>query len=246
MKKLWLLPLFALLAMTITALPATAASFGSSVDVSTDSDVLNLGNTALAFDVTDYLGNTGPTEVNGVYFSGSLGTLTSVDLSLGNFPNADDNGVANTYDGSPALGTMSSDYIHILDDNLYNANSPNPSTITLSNLKPYESYELQLFDGTNGTGPGTEGVSDGLASGTLDYNNAPSYASYIIETFTTSANTSEVIDITDGPAQGGSTFGILDALNLQEVPEPSTYALILGGLAFLGICVRRKISRIRA
>jgi hypothetical protein len=171
-----------------------------------------------------------------------------VDLALGNLPNSDNNGVANGYDGSPSLSTMSANYIYILDDNIYNAGSSTPSTLTFSNLKPNESYELQIFDGTNGVGPGTEGVSDGTASGTLDYNNAPSYASYIIETFTTSTSTTESINIADGPAQGGGTFAIIDAVNLQDAgaaPEPSTYAMMLGGLAVLGFCVRRKISRIQ-
>ena len=29
-------------------------------------------------------------------------------------------------------------------------------------------------------------------------------------------------------------------VDFKEVPEPSTYALMIGGLAFLGYCVRRK------
>jgi hypothetical protein len=142
---------------------------------------------------------------------------------------------------------MSANYVYILDDNRYNVNSPNPSTLTFTNLKPNESYKLQIFDGTNGTGPGTEGVSDGSASGILDYNNAPSYASYITETFTTSANTSELVDITDGFApDANASFAIIDAVNLRdlgEAPEPSTYALMLGGLALLGFCIRRTSVR---
>jgi hypothetical protein len=40
----------------------------------------------------------------------------------------------------------------------------------------------------------------------------------------------------------GSTVSFSDVTLVYAVPEPSTYALMLGGLAFLGFCVRRKLA----
>jgi hypothetical protein len=45
-------------------------------------------------------------------------------------------------------------------------------------------------------------------------------------------------NVTGAPASNGA--GFLNDIVVREVPEPSTYALMLGGLAFLGFCIRRK------
>jgi hypothetical protein len=41
----------------------------------------------------------------------------------------------------------------------------------------------------------------------------------------------------DGPA----AFTTQVDATVTELPEPSTYAMMLGGLALLGFCVRRKL-----
>jgi hypothetical protein len=51
----------------------------------------------------------------------------------------------------------------------------------------------------------------------------------------------ENLTIQLGTASGGQTQASFDDVRLHEseVPEPSTYAMLLAGLAFLGLCVRR-------
>jgi hypothetical protein len=50
-----------------------------------------------------------------------------------------------------------------------------------------------------------------------------------------------------GTVGGGRDDGMLGVAEMQVVqtPEPSTYALMLGGLAFLAFCVRRKNSAVK-
>jgi hypothetical protein len=44
------------------------------------------------------------------------------------------------------------------------------------------------------------------------------------------------------PSQSLSNISYIGALSFQEVPEPSTYAMMLGGLVLLGVCVRRRVA----
>jgi len=62
-------------------------------------------------------------------------------------------------------------------------------------------------------------------------------SSYVVGTFTADATTASFSTITNVNA-----FTVISDVSLREVtvPEPSTYAMMLGGLALLGFCVRRR------
>jgi hypothetical protein len=51
---------------------------------------------------------------------------------------------------------------------------------------------------------------------------------------------------TPNPTPFGATPLIFSGLAIQEAPEPSTYALMIGGLALLGFCIRRKSAATKA
>jgi hypothetical protein len=204
---------------------AEAQIFTASIPVAADSDVFNSGQTALAFDFG------GTNTVNGVNFSSSLTGPTGVTFSYGTgFPAGDNNGV------NPVVG-MSASYISVVTNLQYNGGGT--GILTLGNLSIGQAYVLQLFAGTNGLGQlGSETVTDGTKSGLLlfDGNGGTTDAFYIDETFKA---TSAIETITVGPP-GNTGFILFSAANLQEIPEPSTYAMMLGGLAFLGFCLRRR------
>jgi len=50
----------------------------------------------------------------------------------------------------------------------------------------------------------------------------------------------DTLDI--GYVGGNSRYGYVGGVSFAQAPEPSTYAMILAGMAFLGFCLRRKIA----
>jgi hypothetical protein len=50
---------------------------------------------------------------------------------------------------------------------------------------------------------------------------------------------------TGADANSTSGFMAINELQIEATPEPSTYALMLGGLAFLGFCLRRKTTLVK-
>ena len=166
--------------------------------------------------------------VNGVTFGGSL-TQGGISLSDSAFTGGGTNGVT----AVPA--TMSSAYQSVLQDLVYTGGA---TSFSLTGLTPGHTYDLQLFSGS--TGPtGTQTLNDGASIGYLDYNMGPSSNSFVIDQFVATTGGTETI----GYAAG--TYDIINAVNVRDlgiiVPEPSTYALMLGGLAVLAFCIRPQV-----
>jgi hypothetical protein len=103
---------------------------------------------------------------------------------------------------------------------------------------------LTFSDGTPGTATtDVHLVENGtsLFSGTITP--GPTTATYSTPTPLTLAfgATLDFVVGNGGNGYGGDTTSLV--ATITEIPEPSTYALMLGGLAFLGLCVRRKTLR---
>jgi hypothetical protein len=83
-----------------------------------------------------------------------------------------------------------------------------------------DTYDISIF---------RNGRTEAAVFTDLAFNNAVSnFATIAFQDFAGGANTSEFY---------------IDNISVTVVPEPGTYALILGGLALLGIIVRRRLSR---
>jgi hypothetical protein len=232
-----------------------AQTFGSSTEATTDTDVYNAGTgkTAFAFDYNDLFNDT-TTTVNGVTFTGDADdTATGVSLSLTNLSLAlatFQDGAHNGVDTSGLASGATANYAAILTSLAY-GNNGEPAKLTLSGLKAGDTYQLQIFAGTEGA-DGSESVTDVTTvpgptppspAGNLDYgsNAGDSDAAFIDESFTATSGGTETINI--DAAQGD--YLILNAVNLQitATPEPATYAMLLGGLGCLIFLARRKSLR---
>jgi len=231
--------LLAVAVLSTLAGTAHAQTFGPSTSASKDSDVFNGGTdaTVLAWDFSDSEQHT-TTTVNNVVFSGDQDNA-GVDFSYVLGGARDQNGVN---DMALASTGGSANYAYILQHLAYGGG---PASLTFTGLTPGEAYELQVFAGGGQSAPETltdastiPGPSPASPSGTLDYGAAynPAVAGFIDETFRAPVGGTETIDLT-----GGGLL-IVSAVNLQVLPEPSTYAMLLGGLALLGFCVRRKLA----
>jgi hypothetical protein len=229
-----------LLATAAFSIPAHAQLFGTSTSATQDSDVYTgAGGTALAWDFSDYNSST-TTVVNGVTFSGDLDNATTGVDFIFELPNAghDQNGVDDT---ALAASGGSSNYAYVLQHLDYTTTTPD--SLTFTGLQAGESYELQIFAGGGASGPETfTDVSTSLSgpSGTLYYGASynPAVAAFIDESFTAPVGGTETLDI----ASPG--YIIVSAVNLQVVPEPSTYAMLFGGLGCLIFLARRKSLRL--
>lgn len=226
--------LLSILLTVVVFMPSARAQFFySNVAVTQDSDVLTDGTTVLAFDLHDSA--THITSVNGVAFSGSYiqnGVTFATTLS------------SDTTAGAVQQSGMTTNFENILTTNGYHLAS---GSFTLSNLTPGASYELQIFAASTGGAQGTETLTDGsangvLAFGTLFASGTPSAADYIIETFTANISGTETISVAD---KANTNAVVFNAVNLRElpVPEPGTWALMIGGLAVLfGVQRSRKLN----
>ena len=230
------------------------------VTVTSDADVVDISPVLATYAqlvVPDYFG--GPTPdpltVNGVTFTTAL-TQNGVTLSLGGGFGTDIGYQTYGTNGGPLISSNFQSVLTpllIISENsahyLYNADQPTTGTLTLSGLTPGQAYTLQIFEGgQDGLTGGTETIKDTTTgSSAIVTTSAPgSGDSYVLDIFTAGGGGSESISFT--PLVGADGYfapaAVFNAINLEAgvVPEPSTYALVLGSLAFLGFCVRRKLA----
>jgi hypothetical protein len=124
--------------------------------------------------------------------------------------------------------------------------------VTLTNI-PYAEYDVYAYVGSDGNNRDSAGGTVG--SETLSFSTASRDAT----SFTLTADPSQVYPLANvllftnvsgstlTYTQVGAVAGLGNGLNGLEIvqvtaPEPSTYALMLAGVALLGFCVRRRCA----
>jgi hypothetical protein len=81
------------------------------------------------------------------------------------------------------------------------------------------------------------------ASTTLEYGQGygnPTGAYSVTDTFKAPSTGIEEITITGASNDVGHADNLLNAFQVREIPEPSIWAMMLAGLAFLGFRIHRK------
>ena len=134
--------------------------------------------------------------------------------------------------------------------NLMNAGitySTTPLTLTINNLTPFTSYKIDSFLSLLGYTGRTDSVSyNGGAitqSVTFANDDVGSHSIYVLED-TVEADSLGSIQVTYSGSDDGPFYNAMVVSTISPtIPEPSTYALLLAGLAFLGFCLRRKSAR---
>ena len=112
-------------------------------------------------------------------------------------------------------------------------------TISAAALIAGDTYELQIFsDSTDGT-LNTTTFSSANSVGLQDNDGSTDGVGQFVTGTFVATGSNEVVSISPG-----ATYSVIGNVNLVEeaaaVPEPSTYALLLGGLALLVIQLRRR------
>ena len=190
---------------------------------------------------------TGWTNVNGYTFLYAPGSVDSSG-AIGEFGNVSmwgtNNGGANAFPNSPTGGNF------IAFDSAFKVT---PLQQTIVGLVVGQKYDLgfdwgaaQQFGFTGATTDqwqvslGNETHSTAVVS-----NVSHGFSGWVHQTFTfTAASASEVLSfLAVGTPNGVPPFALLDGVTLAAaVPEPSSWALMLGGFAVVGFIARRRRS----
>jgi len=209
-------------------------SWSGPFSITGDSDIKTNGSYVDAFQAASAgaFGKDGIVETaNTVAFNPNSGTNTDGTITLsGNMGPGSD---------GYAPGGSSSAYQAILADCQYTGGV---GTVTLGSvtnpLVVGDEYQVQVwnstpYDATSYTG-----------STPTDTITAP-INTYEIGTFTATGTTAS-FTVGAPPAGTLHTSGayVVDAISLRDIPEPSTYAMLIGGLALLGFCVHRRAASI--
>ena len=129
--------------------------------------------------------------------------------------------------GSDGSGMTSPPYLKVLDGVGYVGFTeiPQTGTITLNNLVSGDEYQVEVWN--DGTRP----------TPIIGSNTVILAQQYVLGTFT-AGNSPETFTWQNEPGNAGE----INAVALRLIPEPSTYAMMIGGLALLGFCLRRKAA----
>jgi hypothetical protein len=166
--------------------------------------------------------NVDGTEFNALTFSGSTGSDGTISVNIGG---------GGTYVNGFSGG--STDYNYVVD---HGADFAGGSVTLGSVSKPLtigDTYQVEVWDYWNG-GP-YQAYVQGSPAETFAY---PANQ-FAIGTFTATALT-ETFNVTGAPTSNGA--GFLNDIVVREIPEPSTYAMMLIGLVAVGFCLRRKLA----
>jgi hypothetical protein len=249
MKK-YLIPAVALLTMAVGT-PVLAGtlditipnfSFESPVIAPATSDLTDT-NTGIIDNWTFFSSNTDYVAVYGLIANSTLLTPGTSDAAQSAYAQVYFNGTYTTLTTNNSLATILPDTTYTLTVAL---GAPVMTTTLGTAGQSASTAEISLL--ANGTAFATTTVANTVVPvGTLD--------DYSV-TFTTGASNSFLGDAltiqlgsykSDVPSDPGSEAAIFDNVRLTEsgpdVPEPSTWALMLGGLSFLILLTRRNLLK---
>lgn len=233
---------------------AATLSMGPNTPVIGDSSVFVQGTEVWGGDVT-----TNTTLANGVTFNHVFNSNW--------YPSGVNQGYPNVPPGPAVQGVMDGAAWGDQTGNL--GFSDNQLNITLSNndaggyqflyignLTPGHVYVLQTFDAlTNGGNINNAGTFNAvqtetfsnsffgpvIGSSTLNYGQGGGGSGAFSTTDTFVAGAGGTAFLLLNPSTNGvDLLAAADVRDISAVPEPSTYAMILAGLAVLGFCIRRK------
>jgi hypothetical protein len=96
--------------------------------------------------------------------------------------------------------------------------------------------QIALASGADATGASATAVT--VSDPSVKVNNAGRYVEFNVQGLAAGGE----FTIAASDLNSGNNTAYIAAVSLQSAPEPSVYAMMIGGLALLGFCVRRKLA----
>jgi len=168
-------------------------------------------------------------------YSGGLGSGINFELS-GNPQGSDNDGGDPATFPLPLLGVTEFSYPG--NDDIASGDL----TLTISGLQPGQAYNVVLADGYNG-GDGSA-FTLGSTTAQVAGNNTVDYFSNGVddaEFANVVPDSNDSLVITIAPNGDGQNFSNINGFQIEEAPEPGTWALMLGGVGLLGVAYRRRL-----
>jgi hypothetical protein len=249
-----LAPLFGVGMQTVHAepIPLAGITWGSATNIANDGDVDTTGTLVYAYNFGS--GSSATTQtVNGVTFSPFVIQDFANSQTTGNVTVSESDGYLvsdlNVGSVSSPFSGLTASYRSLLSSEVYSSNFAT-MRVDLGGLTPGDSYRLQWWtnDSAMTNSPGGnffDSVIGGGSAGSVTLATNTSRAvgglgQYVIGTFTANAVTESFTLV--GTGTSTYNFPLLNALQLRTVavPEPSTYAMALAGLACGGFSMWRR------
>jgi hypothetical protein len=232
MKKSLFLSVLAVISLGgLASSHAAIITWGSAQNITGDSDVLTTGtfDRAYSFQVSQTNGDS-DLLVNGVTFT-SISTPTSPgisNLTLDNTTIASTTTFASLNDN---FNSMTGDYNTLVLNAFYAL--AGQLNLTFNGLTNGQDYRVQLWVSYMPGGGKTETISSGNSASISSFGGGS--GQFVVGNFTANSS-SQVFNVSSG-----DTYPLLNAVSLYAVPEPSTYALVLGGILTL-LLIRRRVQ----
>lgn len=244
---------------TVHAAPLADITWGTATNISGDSDVDTTGTLVYAYNFGSSSSATAQT-INGVSFQPFVvlndlsNSSTTGHVTITENPGylASDLNVGSV---TTPFSNLSAGYQSLLSSEVY-ASQFATIRVDLGGLTPGTDYRLQLWTNDAAMTPYIPGFprylfentfsSGSVNSVTLDSNTSNvvgGLGQYVIGTFTASGVTASFT--LTGSGTGLDQLPLLNALQVRAVPEPSTYAMALAGLASGVFAMWRRSSRAR-
>lgn len=244
------LPLMKFLAVSFSALlfatfsgvglQAQLITWGSPTNISSASDIATNGAYVDALQSHTGNGAGGVVPLNVLNPTTGISTLFNTfatgTVADGTFSFSNNIGT----DGSDGSNSDATPYLEALDHTSY-IFRPGSATVTMGGLATGDLYQLQVWCSA-GYRPTT--LTSGADSVNLNF--VPNTTGqYVLGTFVAVGSTESFTFANSYPIDVSA--GEVNALALRDLsnaPEPSTYAMLLGGWVLMGFCVRRKLAQV--
>jgi hypothetical protein len=236
---------------------AQNVTFGAAQTITGDANLIDAADTADAINVdailpNGNLNNGSPSPgssltLDGVIFNAA--TFTSTSTSDGKITLTANSGgfsqYGNNNGGYPVSGSASANFAAVMSAGGVFGSGPGVITISASALVTGDSYALQIFNFSNDGVDESTLFTSGSSSVTLFDNNGvganpASYLGQFTTGFFTATGANETIDFANASGAYTPVVGAINLANITAVPEPSTYALMLGGMLLLVLQLRHR------
>ena len=193
----------------------------------------------------DYI--TGATD-NNLDLVNTAGSVTEVDLALSGFTGGGPGTYNTGLTPNAGLNGGAFAFTNVTDDAIFFTATDSP-VMTLSGLNAAQTYSLTFYGARVSADDRWTTYAVGASSAQLQTSGAPLAGNWnsanvvTLTGLTPDLNNQSVINLSSSTGSSGTSFGYINAMKIEVVPEPGVAAFVMLGGAVLGLGRRFRRSR---